>query len=505
MYLGIDLGTSELKVVLLDDGQRVVASAAEQVTTSRPQPRWSEQDPASWWAALDSAMLRLRASHPAQLAAVRAIAPTGQMHGAVLLDAAGKVLRPAILWNDGRSEPQCAALESVPSLRAVTGNAAMPGFTAPKLLWVREHEPAVFARTVRVLLPKDWLRLGLIGEHVSEMSDASGTLWLDVGQRIWSDELLSVCHLGRTWMPRLVEGSEVSGRLRPALAARWGLRPALAVAGGGGDNAASAIGVGAVRPRQGFVSLGTSGVCFLVGEGFRANPAAGVHAFCHALPQRWHQMSVMLSATSALRWACNLLGVASEAELLRRAGLLEATQRARAPLFLPYLSGDRTPHNDARAQGVLFGLNHGHDAASVGYAVVEGVSFSLFDGWRTLAPEKSGVTALSLIGGGARSDWWAQLLASLLGVAMVAHEHGAARGAIGAARLAWLADGGDEGAVCRVPSASAEFVPDGAEASLLRPRHERFRALYPALRDRFSAGDDAEEAPADTVAVAGDR
>jgi xylulokinase len=506
MYLGIDLGTSELKVVVLDDSQRIVASAAEAITTSRPQPRWSEQDPASWWAALDSALLRLRESHPSQLAAVRAIAPTGQMHGAVLLDAADKVLRPAILWNDGRSEPHCKALESAPSLRTVTGNAAMPGFTAPKLLWVREHEPAVFARTARVLLPKDWLRLGLTGEHVSEMSDASGTLWLDVGRRTWSDELLSVCHLSRAQMARLVEGSDVSGRLRPALAARWGLGSALAVAGGGGDNAASAVGVGAVRPRQGFVSLGTSGVCFLVGEGFHANPAAGVHAFCHALPQRWHQMSVMLSATSALRWACNLLGVASEAELLRRAGSLQAPQRARAPLFLPYLSGDRTPHNDARAQGVLFGLNHGHDAASVGYAVVEGVSFSLFDGWRTLAPEQQEVTALSLIGGGARSAWWAQLLASLLGVAMVAHEHGAARGAVGAARLAWLADGGDEGEVCRVPPADAEFLPDHSEASLLRPRYDRFRALYPVLRDRFSAEDaGAEEAPAGAIAVAADR
>lgn len=507
MYLGIDLGTSELKVVLVDEGQHVVASAAEQITTSRPHPRWSEQQPASWWAALDSAMLRLRASHPSQLAAVRAIAPTGQMHGAVLLDAADTVLRPAILWNDGRCEAQCWELESFPSMRTITGNAAMPGFTAPKLLWVREREPAVFARTVRVLLPKDWLRLGLTGEHVSEMSDASGTLWLDVGRRTWSDELLEVCHLHRACMPRLVEGSKLSGRLRPALAARWGLRSGLAVAGGGGDNAASAVGVGAVRPRQGFVSLGTSGVCFLVGEGFQANPAAAVHAFCHALPERWHQMSVMLSATSALRWACNLLGIASEAELLCRAASLEAPQRARAPLFLPYLSGDRTPHNDARAQGVLFGLNHSHDAGSVAYAVVEGVSFSLFDGWRTLAPVKREVKALSLIGGGARSDWWAQLLASLLGVALVAHEHGAARGAVGAARLAWLADGGDEDEVCRMPSASAEFLPDGYEASVLLPRHDRFRALYPALRDRFGDGDvlGAENASAGTVAVAGDR
>lgn len=486
MYIGIDLGTSELKVVLLDDGHRVVASSAEPLATSRPHPLWSEQDPASWWAALDTTMLGLRESHPAALAGVRAIGPAGQMHGAVLLDAADAVLRPAILWNDGRSSRQCQALEAGnPKLREIAGNAAMPGFTAPKLLWVHEHEPWIFARTARVLLPKDWLRLGLTGEHVGEMSDASGTLWLDVGRRAWSDELLAACHLTRARMPRLVEGNQVSGRLRSALAARWGLRAGIAVAGGGGDNAASAVGTGAVRPNQGFISLGTSGVCLLVSERFSPNAGAGVHAFCHALPARWHQMSVMLSAASALRWACAVLGIGSEAELLHRVASLGTMQRVRAPLFLPYLSGDRTPHNDADAQGVLFGLTHDHDAAAIGYAVIEGVSFSLLDGWLSLAPERSAVSSLSLIGGGARSSVWAQLLASLLGVEMHVHRHAAAGGALGAARLAWLADGGKEEEVCRVPDISDAFVPGAAEASLLRPRHERFRALYPALRDQF--------------------
>jgi xylulokinase len=497
MYLGIDLGTSELKVALLADSHRVVASASEPLTTARPQPLWSEQEPAAWWAALDTALLRLREAHPAELAGVRAIGPTGQMHGAVLLDDADAVLRPAILWNDGRSARQCEALAAaVPTLQAIAGNAAMPGFTAPKLLWVRAHEPAVFARTAHVLLPKDWLRLGLTGEHVSEMSDASGTLWLDVARRAWSDELLAACGLTRTHMPRLIEGSEVSGTLRPALAARWGLRAGIVVAGGGGDNAASAVGVGAVRPNQGFVSLGTSGVCLLVSERFRPNAGAAVHAFCHALPRRWHQMSVMLSAASALRWACGVLGLPSEAALLERVASLSAAQRAQAPLFLPYLSGDRTPHNDADAQGVLFGLSHDHDAAAIGYAVIEGVSFSLLDGWRSLAPERSAVPALSLIGGGARSDLWAQMLASLLGVALHVHEHGAAGGALGAARLAWLADGGEEGEVCRVPELRREFVADPAEASLLLPRYDRFRALYPALRDQFGARRTGAPAPA---------
>jgi xylulokinase len=487
VYLGIDLGTSELKLALLDEGNRLVAGVGEPIATTRPHPQWAEQAPAGWWAALDAAMLRLGAAHPVALAAVRAIAPSGQMHGAVLLDRDDAVLRPAILWNDGRSSAQCAALEAaLPALRAIAGNAAMPGFTAPKLLWVREHEPAVFERTARVLLPKDWLRLGLTGEHVSEMSDASGTLWLDVGKRCWSDELLHACHMTRARMPRLIEGSEVSGQLRAPLARRWGLRPGLPVGGGGGDNAASAVGIGAVQPNQGFISLGTSGVVFLAGDRFRPNPGSAVHAFCHALPGRWHEMSVMLSAASALRWICGVVGL-PEASLLDHVAAVTPAQRARAPLFLPYLSGERTPHNDADAQGVLFGLTHEHDAAAIGYAVIEGVSFGLLDGWRSLSAQRDSVQALSLVGGGARAGLWAQLLASLLGVAMRVHEHGRAGGALGAARLAWLADGGDEGEVCRQADVAREIRPVAAEAALLRPRYERFRALYPALRHEFAA------------------
>ncbi len=241
-------------------------------------------------------MQSLRSAHPAELAAVRAIGLSGQMHGAILLDADGAVLRPAILWNDGRSAAQCEALtRAVPHLGEISGNLAMPGFTAPKLLWVREHEPDVFARTVRVLLPKDWLRLRLSGEAVSEMSDAAGTLWLDVGARDWSDELLAATGLTRAHMPRLVEGSEPSARLLPELAKRWGLGGQVVIAGGAGDNAASAVGMGLVEPGQGFVSLGTSGVVFVSTDRFLPNPAQAMHAFCHALPGRWHQMSVMLS------------------------------------------------------------------------------------------------------------------------------------------------------------------------------------------------------------------
>ena len=492
MYLGIDLGTSEIKVLLLDERHRVVATASAPLVVSRPLPLHSEQNPADWWQALDAAMRRLRDAEPEAMPQVRAIGLAGQMHGAVLLDASDEVLRPAILWNDGRSGAQCVALEAaLPDLHAVTGNLAMPGFTAPKLLWLREHEPELFARVARVLLPKDWLRLELTGEAVSDMSDASGTLWLAVGARDWWDAGLAACGLSRAHMPRLVEGSEAGGSLRADAAERWGLRAGIAVAGGAGDNAASAVGIGAVEPNQGFISLGTSGVVFLASDRFRPNPRNAVHAFCHALPERWHQMSVMLSAAASLRWARELLGLPSEAALLEQAAALTPLQRSRAPLFLPYLGGERTPHNDPTAQGVLFGLTHDHGAAAVGYAVMEGVSFGLLDGWKSLGVAPGRVDALSIVGGGARSALWAQQLASAFGVTTHVQRGGEAGAALGAARLAWLADGGDVADVCRPAEVDRVFVADAEEGALLASRFERFRALYPALQQRFATGPDS--------------
>jgi xylulokinase len=519
MYIGLDLGTSELKALLLDVQHHIVASLGEPLTLQRPHPLWSEQNPAEWWAACDRVMQRLAAAQPAAMAQVRGIGLSGQMHGAVLVDTANAVLRPAILWNDGRSGAECAELEKrVPRLREITGNLAMPGFTAPKLLWVARHEPAVFAQVDGVLLPKDWLRLQLTGERVSEMSDAAGTLWLDVGARRWSHEMLGACGLRESQMPRLVEGSAASGSLLPALAQRWGLSTDVSVAGGGGDNAASAVGMGVVRPGEGFVSLGTSGVIFLAGDAFRPNPPQAVHAFCHALPGRWHQMSVMLSAASGLRWVTQLLSQPDEATLLAQVARLDAGQRAQAPIFLPYLSGERTPHNNPNAQGVFFGLDGTHDAASLGYSVIEGVTFGLLDGWLALgneaprpantsadppggcgpARERPGarsadpasVSALSLVGGGARSPLWAQLLADALNVPMVTHAGSEAGGALGAARLAWLVDLAGQGVpdeaalaqVCLAPPVARRFEPDSAEHAALMPRYARFQALYAALK-----------------------
>jgi xylose isomerase len=332
VYLGIDLGTSSVKAVLVDDAQRVIGSATAALEVQRPHPLWSEQDPESWWTATRTAIGTLRERAPAEFSALCGIGLSGQMHGATLLDARDRPLRPAILWNDGRSAVECVELERrAPESRRITGNLAMPGFTAPKLLWVAEHEPAVFARVARVLLPKDYLRLCLSGEHASDVSDAAGTLWLDVGARSWSEVMLAASRLSLRNVPRLVEGSEPAGTLRRELAAEWGLGGGIPIAGGAGDQAAGAAGVGVIRPGQAFLSLGTSGVLFAATDAFAPYPEGGVHTFCHCLPATWHQMSVILSAASCLSWLAAALGARSEAELLAE---VEATERRSGLLFL---------------------------------------------------------------------------------------------------------------------------------------------------------------------------
>ena len=483
MFLGIDLGTSEVKLLLLDTSGRIVGTAGAPLVVSRPQSLWSEQSPADWWAATQSAVAQLRASHPEQFARVQGIGLSGQMHGAVLLGADDAVLRPAILWNDGRSHAECAELTArAPRLHDIAANLAMPGFTAPKLLWVERHEPAVFERLRSVLLPKDWLRLQLTGEKVSDPSDAAGTLWLDVAARDWSDELLAASHLTRAHMPRLVESNAASGVLSPALARAWGLGPEVVVAGGAGDNAASAIGVGATQPGDGFISLGTSGVLFVVNDRHRANPGSAVHAFCHALPQRWHQMSVMLSAASCLKWFVAFSGAADEAALLAEVEALPADVLEDAPLFLPYLAGERTPHNDPFAPGVFYGLSHQSGRALGAYSVLEGVAFGLADGLAALQASGTEVQRLSLVGGGARSPLWAQLIADTLGVEIVLHAGAEAGGALGAARLGWMAAGGSVAEVCAKPEIAVRFQSDPARHAVLQKRLQRFRDVYQQLK-----------------------
>ena len=372
MYLGLDLGTSGLKGVLIDEDQRVLAEAAAPLSVQRPHDGWSEQSPSDWIAAAETVLDAL-SGHG--LESVRGIGLSGQMHGATLLDAADNVLRPAILWNDTRSHDEAAELDGDPQFRRITGNIVFPGFTAPKLMWVQRHDPALWAKVAKVLLPKDFLRLWLTGEHVSDMSDAAGTSWLDTGARDWSDDLLAATGLSRSHMPLLVEGSAVSGRLRAPLADRWGLPKGVVIAGGGGDNAASGVGVGVVRAGDAFVSLGTSGVLFAANDGYQPAPETAVHTFCHALPGTWHQMGVILAATDALNWYAGLVGQEA-AGLTASLGSLQAPGKT---LFLPYLGGERTPLNDAAIRGAFLGLEHATDRAAGTRAVLEGVTFAVRD------------------------------------------------------------------------------------------------------------------------------
>ncbi|HET9598850.1 MAG TPA: xylulokinase [Anaeromyxobacteraceae bacterium] len=489
MFLGIDVGTSEVKAVLAGEDGAVVGTAGAPLAVSRPHPRWSEQAPEAWWEATLQAIDRLREAHAAGVAAVRGVGLSGQMHGATLLDGADRPLRPVILWNDVRSGEECRELVSrEPRTLDITGNLAMPGFTAPKLLWVAKHEPDVFAQVRSVLLPKDYVRLRLTGEKVSDPSDAAGTLWLDVARRDWSDAMLAATRLSRSHMPRLVEGSAPGGTLRPEIAERWGMGRGVVVAGGGGDNAASAVGIGAVAPGGGFVSLGTSGVTFVVNDRFRPNPARAVHAFCHALPGRWHQMSVMLSAASCLRWVTRLVGAADEPAALAEEAGLDAAARSSAPIFLPYLSGERSPHDDPAALGVFFGLNHDTDRGALVYAVLEGVAFGLRDGVDALRAAGTELRALSLVGGGARSERWAQLLADALGVELRTHQGGETGAALGAARLGQLAAGTAEAEVCRQPPLRRAFAPTREGSAALEERLARFRRLYGAVSPEWKRG-----------------
>ncbi|ANJ93408.1 xylulokinase [Serratia plymuthica] len=479
MYIGIDLGTSGVKIILLGEQGQLLASQSEALPISRPHPLWSEQAPQDWWHATDRAMLALGKQHSLQQ--VKAIGLSGQMHGATLLDDRQRVLRPAILWNDGRSAAQCQALErAVPQSRNITGNLMMPGFTAPKLLWVQQHEPHLFSQIDKVLLPKDYLRWCMTGEFAGDMSDAAGTGWLNVAQRDWSDEMLAACGLSRRHMSQLFEGNQITGQTHTELARRWGMPPVPVVAGGG-DNAAGAIGVGLYQAGQAMLSLGTSGVYFAVSDGFLSNPASAVHSFCHALPDTWHLMSVTLSAASCLDWVCKLTNVDSVATLLRN---VEQAPPAEAPLwFLPYLSGERTPHNNPNAKGAFWGLTHQHGPNDLARAVLEGVGFALADGMDVLHASGLQPSSITLIGGGARSPFWRQMLADISGQRLEYRTGGDVGPALGAARLAQIALNPQRPLSDLLPELPLEQLhePDAERHRHYAARRSTYRELYTCL------------------------
>jgi xylulokinase len=479
VYLGVDLGTSSVKAALSRDGRTVLATAAEALEVERSQPGWSEQRPQAWLRAACDALDRLAREYPAEMAEVAGVGLAGQMHGAVLLDERDEVIRPAILWNDGRAASECAEFErALDDSRVAVANTAMPGLTAPKLLWVRRHEPEHFRRVRRVLLPKSWLRLALTGEAIEDMSDASGTLWLDVAQRDWCDDALAACGLDRGHMPSLVEGTAPSGRLRAQYARRWGMRSSPVLAGGAGDNAAGALALGAIHDGDAFLSIGTSGVVWVT-AGRMPEPGPAIHTFCHALPGAWHQMGVILSAASAFAWLAGVVGVPPD-ELARRVGRPERPGRV---LFAPYLSGERTPHNDATVRAAFHGLGHEHDARDLAQAVMEGVAFAFTDARDALAASGSVFSAATVIGGGSAAAEWIAIFADVLGTTLHTVDGGEYGAALGAARLGRIAATGaapDE--VCVTPRHLRTFVPNADRHAAYDERLGAWRSMYPALR-----------------------
>jgi xylulokinase len=477
MFIGLDLGTSGLKGVLIDDHQKVLAEATAPLTVSRPHEGWSEQNPADWVAAAEIVMDQL-AAHG--LGHVQGIGLSGHMHGATLLDAADEVLRPCILWNDTRSHKEAAELDGDPLFRRVTGNIVFPGFTAPKLMWVQHNEPAIWGRVAMVLLPKDYLRLWLTGDHVAEMSDAAGTSWLDTGKRDWSDDCLKATGLDRAQMPALVEGSAPSGTLRAVLAARWGLPASVVIAGGGGDNAASGVGVGVVRAGEAFVSLGTSGVLFAANDGYHPAPETAVHTFCHALPNTWHQMGVILSATDSLNWYAGLVG----ADAATLTGELENLKAPGKTLFLPYLGGERTPLNDAAIRGAFLGLEHTTNRVAGTRAVLEGVTFAIRDCRDALAATGTRLEHLLAVGGGSRSDYWLSAIATALNCPVQLPVSGDFGGAFGAARLAIMAVTGAGAEIATLPPIARTIDPDSRLTSAFDDAHARYRAAQSAIQGK---------------------
>lgn len=485
MYLGIDIGTSAVKVLMLNADQDIIASSSRRLNITRPQPGWSEQQPESWWDAVNGCIDELKAGYAVQLADVRAIGLSGQMHGATLLDSSAEVIRPCILWNDGRSQKQCDQIEQrCPQLRQISGNIAMPGFTAPKLLWLQQHEPAVFERIDKILLPKDYIRLRLTGEFASDMSDSAGTLWLDTAGRRWSSELLAATDLDIDNMPQLYEGTQPTGQLLKSVTKKWGIRHPVLVAGGAGDNAASACGVGSIYPGDAFISLGTSGVIFVSNAQFSPNTNGALHAFCHALPDTWHQMGVILSAASCFDWLAELFSTSLDDIFL---DLTKSPDLKPDVYFLPYLSGERTPHNNSRLRGVFTGLEHTTSRAEITHAVATGVAYAFRDCLEVLRQAGSDIDSMLIVGGGSRSRQWLQILSNVMDMPLKLAEQAHTGAAFGAARLAIAStnDGSFE-QIFKPVNTNAIIRPDAECRSRYDDGWHQFRGLCPAVHEVFN-------------------
>jgi xylulokinase len=484
MYLGLDCGTSGLKALLTDERGAPLASAQRPYSPDRPRAGWSEQDPDVWTAAMAGAIADVRSASGKSFGALKAIGFSGQMHGAVLLDHAMKPVRPAILHNDARAYREAQELAADhPELARTVGVKPMPGFTGPKLKWIARREPDNRRRAAWILSPNDYLRMKLGGELAADMSDAAGTWLLDEAARAWSREAFAACDADPAWAPRLIEGSSPAGRVGPKAAGEFGLPRGVVLAAGGGDAAVGAIGLGAIGSGQAFISLGTATQLIVATDRYLAAPEKLVHSFAHALPNRWYAMAAMLNGAGALAFAGRLLG--APPETLER----EAASDYPGPgalLFLPYLSGERTPLDDAYARGVLFGLSETSSRADVARAVMEGVALTLADARDCLAAAGASLERVGLTGGGAKSALWTQMIAAATGLTVARMRGGETGPALGAARLARMAATGEPpDLVCLPPETADVTAPEPKLATMFAAQRERFQALYGAVREEF--------------------
>jgi xylulokinase len=489
LFLGIDVSTTGAKALLIDSSGSVVSSATTPLSLSTPQPLWSEQDPHEWWMGVVASIQKALRQAKVSGDRVAAVGLTGQMHGLVLLDGAGKVLRPAILWNDQRTGAQCDEIRArlgFERLVRITGNNALTGFTAPKILWVQQHEPEIYAQARHILLPKDYVRYCLSGEYGMDKADGSGTMLFDLPTRTWSGEMLQALDIPAEWLPPTFEGPQITSRVTPQAAAQTGLKPETPIMAGGGDQAAGAVGVGAVEPGIVSLALGTSGVVFATTEGPFVEPQGRLHAFCHALPDRWHFMGVMLSAAGSLQWYRDTLAAGQTFDDLL-APAVDVPPGSDGLLFLPYLTGERTPHPDPLARGAFVGLTLRHTQAHLTRAVLEGVAFGLRDSFELI--RNAGniiVRQVRVSGGGAKSPLWRQILADVLGAELVTVNttEGAA---YGAALLAGVGAGAwsDVHSACQTAiHITGQTSPSGVS---YETRYDSYKQLYPALKAIFPA------------------